>query len=267
VNGVDGSRHDIVFHKALFRDENGQAAGIIGVMHDITLQRDADRSRSEFVSMVAHELQTPLAAILGFSELLHEGSLGERERKEALEVIISKSEALSQMVTELLDLSRLESGRPLSVDKEQCDISNLLTGSIDSFRKRIATHRFVPDLPKSPVMVTVDCKRIGQVMENLLSNAVKYSGAASTIHVSAHTEGDICRITVRDEGVGMSPNQLEHLFDKFYRAKQKKTASGTGLGLFIVKSIVEAHHGKIHIASVLGQGTTVTVELPVEWKE
>jgi PAS domain S-box-containing protein len=267
VTGADGLRHDIVFHKAPFRDEDGLPAGIIGVMHDVTLQRDVDRSKSEFISMVAHEFQTPLATILGFSELLHDDALGEEERKNALQLIIRKAEALSQMVDELLDLARLEGGCGLTIDKAPCDLNRLLTENVDSFRRRITTHRFSLQLPSSPLVAEVDVKRIGQVVENLLSNAVKYSGETSSVHVSAEHGGKVYRITIRDEGVGMSPDQVGHLFDKFYRGSPSRTAPrGTGLGLFIAKAIIDAHQGNISIDSVLHQGTTVTVELPLETK-
>lgn len=264
VAGADGLRHDIVFHKAPFRDEEGLPAGIIGVMHDVTLQRDVDRNKSEFISMVAHEFQTPLATILGFSELLHDDALGEEERKNALQLIIGKSESLSQMVDELLDLARLEGGCDLTITKAPCDLNRLLTENVDSFRKRIATHRFTLQLPPSPLVVEVDAKRIGQVVENLLSNAVKYSGETSSVHISADQDDQVCRIIIRDEGVGMSPDQVGRLFDKFYRGSPSRIAPrGTGLGLFITKAIIDAHQGNIGIDSVLSQGTTVTVELPL----
>ena len=264
VTSADGGRHDVIFYKAPFHDEDGKPAGIIGVMHDVTPQREANRKKNEFVSTVAHEFQTPLATILGFCELLREGIVDGEERIEALQVITGKAERLSQMVDELLDVARLESGHILSIDKERCDLNQLLTDNIDSFRRRIATHQFSLALPTSPLEIEADCKRIGQVVENLISNAVKYSVATSTVHVTAGREGKYCRIVIRDEGVGMSTDQIEHLFDKFYRVStDRKAPRGTGLGLFIVKSIVEAHQGDIRVDSAPGRGTTVTVSLPV----
>ncbi|MHB8708725.1 MAG: sensor histidine kinase [Desulfuromonadales bacterium] len=263
VTGADGKRHDMVFHKALFRDEDGQPAGVIGVMQDVTLQREASRVKSEFVSMLAHEFQTPLATILGFSELLSDNALGENDRAQALKTIIRKSETLSQMVDELLDLARLESGRPMIIEKEACDLARLLDEIVAGFRKRTVSHAFHLELPADPLVVPADGTRLTQVMENLLSNAVKYSGAGSTVHVSVGIAGDRCSIAIRDEGVGMTPEQVKHVFDKFYRANvTNKTPAGTGLGLFIAKSIIEAHHGEVRIDSSPGQGTTVTVYLP-----
>lgn len=263
VTGADGKRHDIIFHKAMFRDEEGQPAGIVGVMQDVTLQREAGRMKSEFVSTVAHEFQTPLATILGFSEMLQDNALEESDRAEALKTIIRKSEALSQMVDELLELARLESGRQMTVDKEDCDLVRLLDEIVGGFRKRMATHHFNFAVPAAPLVIQADGKRLTQVIENLLSNAVKYSAPESTVHISAGLVGGRCNIAIRDEGVGMSPEQVEHVFDKFYRVTPAKTSpAGTGLGLFIAKSIIEAHDGEVRIDSVLGQGTTVTVSLP-----
>ncbi|NJC88922.1 MAG: PAS domain-containing protein [Desulfuromonas sp.] len=265
VTGVDGKRHDIVFHKTLFRDEDGQPAGIIGVMHDVSPQREASRMKSEFVSTVAHEFQTPLAAILGFGEMLQANALEENDRAEALKTIIRKAETLSQMVDELLELARLESGRKMTVEREKCDVSGLLAEVVDGFRKRVATHHFHFEPSAVPLEIQADCKRLPQAIENFLSNAVKYSGAGSSVHVSANIVGDRCGIIIRDEGVGMSPEQLAHVFDKFYRANvTSKAPAGTGLGLFIARSIIEAHHGEVRMASALGRGTTVTVLLPVQ---
>ncbi|MCM2266091.1 MAG: ATP-binding protein [Desulfuromonadales bacterium] len=265
VTGADGKQYAIVFHKALFRDEEGQPAGIVGVMHDVTLQRESARMKSDFVSTVAHEFQTPLATILGFSELLQDNTLEESDRAEALKTIMRKSEALSQMVDELLDLARLESGRQMTMDKADCNLVELLDETIGGFRKRMTTHLFHFEAPATPLVIQADGQRLTQVVENLLSNAVKYSDAGSAIHVSTGLNGKRCHIVIRDEGVGMSPEQIEHVFDKFYRANATSSAPvGTGLGLFIVKSIVDAHHGEIHINSVLGQGTTVTISLPLK---
>jgi len=233
-------------------------------MHDVTPQREAVRVKSDFVATVAHEFQTPLATILGFSELLQDGALGEEERRDALQLIIRKTENLSQMVDELLDLARLESGRSLTLDKEPCDVDQLLAESVDSFRRRVTTHRFVLEASGKTCIVVADRKRLGQVLENLLSNAVKYSGEGSTVHLGVRCGDQRCSIMIRDEGVGMSPEQLEHVFDKFYRVNATNTApAGTGLGLFIARSIVAAHDGEIRIFSTPGQGTTVTVSLPL----
>lgn len=265
VVGADGKRHDMIFHKTLYRDEDGKPAGIIGVMHDVTLQREANRLKSEFVSTVAHEFQTPLATILGFSELLNDNTLGESDRAEALKTIIRKSEALSQMVDELLDMARLENGRPMLIEKEDCDLVRLLDEIVAGFRRRVASHVFHFERSAAPLVVPADCKKLTRVIENLLSNAVKYSGAGSTVHIGAGMAGERCSIVIRDEGVGMTPEQVKQVFDKFYRANvTSKAPAGTGLGLFIVRSIVEAHRGEVRIDSSPGRGTTVTVFLPCQ---
>ena len=255
-------------HKTLFNGEDGKPAGIIGVLQDITQQREAVRLKSEFVSTMAHEFQTPLATILGYSELINNKLIKGKQREESQALIAEKAEYLSHMVSELLDLSRIEAGRNIRLNLEPCDVNEAVKEIINSFSGRTPTHRFSCNLPESSVVIAADKPRMSQVLENILSNAVKYSPAGSTVQVDVQRGEEQCQVRVTDPGGGMTPEQVSYMFEKFYRADSSNTApAGTGLGLFISKSIVLAHHGKIWAESEPGVGTTVYFALPFRQPE
>lgn len=257
-----------ICHKTIFHDEDGQPAGIIGVMQDITQQREAIRLKSEFVSTMAHEFQTPLATILGYSELINDKLIKGEQKNEAQALIAAKAEYLSHMVSELLDLSRIEAGRDIRINLEPCDVNEAVEKIINSFSGRTPSHQFTCNLPESSAVIAADKPRMSQVLENILSNAVKYSPAGSTIQVDVQRGEEQCEVGVTDTGIGMTPEQVSCMFEKFYRADSSNTAPpGTGLGLFISKSIVLAHHGKIWAESEPGVGTTVRFVLPTSQPE
>lgn len=263
VRHHDGSPRNIIFSKTQFKDAAG-ASIIIGVMQDITREREVERLKSEFVSAVAHEFQTPLATVLGFAELILNQSITSDDRSEGLRQIMEKAERLSHLVDELLDLSRLETGRKFSLFAEACSLHNIITGVVDDFRHSDHNHTFHIDLPDDPLPIVADATRLSQVIENLLSNAVKYSPRKSAIVISAAALGQEYIIRVKDQGRGMSRDQAAQAFDKFYRADTSDTApSGTGLGLYLAESIITMHGGDITIDSELGAGTCVSVSLPM----
>lgn len=264
VTNAKGQERHILFNKALFADDKGQPAGIIGVMQDITEQRLADQMKNEFVATVAHEFQTPLATILGYTELLQENVLGGEARDEALEMITRKTEALSEMVDELLDLARIETSKGLKVNLEPRKVKEALGELVNNFIKRTTSHIVLLELPEQDIVVAADKVRMGQVMENLLSNAVKYSDKHSTIQVRVSGTGTHCQVEVCDQGIGMTERQATRIFEKYYRIDTSNTAPpGTGLGLYITKSIIDAHNGQIEVFSTPGKGTTVMFRLPV----
>ncbi len=265
----DGRKRQIVFNKATFRDEVGQPAGIVGVMQDVTTERENDRMRAEFVSTAAHEFQTPLTAILGFAELLQDDPrIPEGEPREYLAIIQEKGEYLSRLVDQLLDVSRLERGRELPLQKTPCRLDQLLRTLVRSYQQRSARDLFELQLPPDCPPSEADEMRLTQVLENLLSNAVKYSPGGGQVRVTLAVVGEGVRVAVSDRGRGMTSEQLARAFDKFYRSDTADTApSGTGLGLFIAKSIIEAHGGSLSAESRLGEGTTICFILPLKHRE
>ncbi len=250
-------------HKTLFESADDKPAGIIGVIQDITQQREADRLKSEFVSTMAHEFQTPLATILGYSELINDHLIKGKQREEAQHLIIDKAEYLSHMVSELLDLSRVEAGRDIRLNLEPCDVNEAVAEVVNSFHDRTPSHQFTYNLSEASVVIAADKPRVSQVLENILSNAVKYSPGGSKIQVSVQQGDGRCQVGVTDTGIGMTPRQVSGMFEKFYRADSSNTAPpGTGIGLFISKSIIKAHHGHIWAESEPGVGTTVSFAIP-----
>jgi PAS domain S-box-containing protein len=262
----DGLKRQIVFSKATFQDETGQPAGIVGVMLDVTTERENDRLRAEFVSTAAHEFQTPLTAILGFSELLQEDPrLPAGELREYLGIIQEKAEYLSRLVDQLLDVSRLERGRELLLQIAPCRLDQILRNLVRSYQQRSSRDLFELLLPAEFPPIEADEVRLTQVLENLLSNAVKYSPGGGRVRISLERVEAGVQVVVSDQGLGMTQEELAKAFDKFYRSNTADNApSGTGLGLFIARSIAEAHGGSLTAESRPGQGTSMIFTLPTQ---
>lgn len=240
----------------------------IVILNDITRERELDRMKSEFIATAAHELRTPLTSIIGFTELLLlEQGMDQTRRHELLTIIDKKAGILERIVDDLLDLSRVEAGRVIRLDKDLTDIRALVASAVDAYRQEFPHHRFELDWPgMEPDKILIDPEKIAQVMENLLSNAVKFSPKGSLIAVSGAVIAPEVTITVRDEGIGMSPDQKCRVFDKFYRADSSHTAiPGLGLGMAIAKAIVETHGGRIQVDSQKGMGTTFSFTLPTRF--
>jgi signal transduction histidine kinase len=221
--------------------------------------------KTEFVKTVAHEFRTPLTSIRGFSELLlNHDRLPPEDRKDALRYIHERSLALADMVEDMLDIARIESGAPLSLRIAPCPVTEIFRQVEPFLKARVSPGRLELALARQSTELSVDPDKIVQVLENLISNAVKFSAAESPIRIRGDLVQDGYRISVADRGIGMTPEQVEKVFDKFYRADATDTAvEGVGLGMSIVKHIVETHGGKIRVKSESGRGTTVTFTIPV----
>ena len=181
-----------------------------------------------------------------------------------LGIIFPKAESLCTIVDDLLDVSRIESGSPIPLKREPCDPGGIIRKEVDNFRIHAPQNRFELSLSENPgVDIWVDRHKIVQVLENLISNAVKYSSDKGGIRVTGAMTESGYRLTVADTGIGMTPEQVERVFDKFYRADYRNTAiGGLGLGMNIVRQIIEGHGGDIRVDSEPGRGTVVTVDLP-----
>ena len=237
------------------------------LIHDVTRERELDRLKNAFLGMAAHELNAPLAAILGFSELLATADSSVQftpeKREEYLQLIHNKALELSRLVDDLLDISRVEAGQPLILDYEAVRLDDLLREAVRPYQEKSQRHRFELHIATAQTEIAADAGRIRQVLNNLVSNAVKYSPQGGLIRVSLEQLNGTCRFSVADQGVGMTTEQVEHIFDRFYRADSSNTAvQGVGLGMSIVRHIIQAHRGAIRVESELGRGTTVQVDLP-----
>ncbi len=262
----DGLLRDVIFHKVPIINDNGMVNGLIGVMQDITEEREASRLKSEFVTTAAHEFQTPLASILGFSELILADSESFKEDlPEFIRLIFSKASFLSHLVDEMLNLSRIESGRGIALRKTECVVNEEVARIIENFKLLYPDYNFQLIHPEESEILVVDKERMGQVVDNLLQNAVKYSGKGSTIEITIEDTETHCIVSTADRGIGMSEEQMAQATEKFYRGDTSNTApGGAGLGLFISQSIVDAHGGTLTIESIKNQGTTVTFRIPYE---
>jgi signal transduction histidine kinase len=233
------------------------------------ISEDRDRGR-EFLADVSHELRTPIAALRTFNELLLEGAAEDPvTRDEFLHQSRSQVERLDWLAANLLELSRLDSGL-VALDLRDDDLRSVAESAIEN-AEPIASRKGVTlalDVPPEPVIQPHDPPRLGQVLANLVGNAVKFTPPGGHVRLSLEPTSEGARFTVADDGVGIDPDELEHVFDRFYRGTRmpEERASGSGLGLAIVRSIVDMHDGRVAITSRPDAGTTVEIDLPLDVK-
>jgi signal transduction histidine kinase len=217
--------------------------------------------------MAAHELNTPLTTIIGYSELLTAvetaKNFSEEQKKDYLLLIHNKALALGGLIDDLLDVSRVESGSSLSLDYQEFDLDNVIHEVVASYSGNATRHNFLTTLPDVAVHLHADRLRLKQVVDHLISNAVKYAPEGGDVRISLTMQEDKFELSVEDEGIGMDEEHLAHIFDRFYRVDSSDTAvQGVGLGMSLVRNIVLAHYGDIKIESQLGKGTKVCITLP-----
>ncbi|WP_197506364.1 PAS domain S-box protein [Acidovorax sp. RAC01] len=234
-------------------------------VRDITRESEVDRMKSEFLSTAAHELRTPMASIAGFTELLLLRKFPEEKQRDLLETISRQAGRMSTIINELLDLARIEARRGQDFVMETLAVQDVV---------RLVAHDFSPPLGRdkptllvngAAVHVRADRGKLQQALLNVLSNAYKYSpgGGDVIIDCAMDDDGQHVAVTLRDHGMGMSAEQLQQVFERFYRADTSGHIPGTGLGMSIVKEIVEIMGGQVSVSSELGVGTAVTLRLPV----
>lgn len=246
--------------------EGSRVVGALVVARDVTRERKLERARAEFVANASHELQTPLTAMRGFAETLLDGALEDPEAaRRFVEIINRESVRLSELVDELLDLSKIESGRepaarmPFSLAELAGDVITRLEARLDSKRLGL-TRQFSPGLPDA----LADRAQIARVLLNLLDNAVKYTPAGGRITLGAQDEGTHLSVFVSDTGIGIPEEHLERIFERFYRVDKARSreSGGTGLGLSIVKHLVERNGGSVSVESSPGAGSQFQFTLP-----
>jgi two-component system phosphate regulon sensor histidine kinase PhoR len=252
---------------SLLRDEDQQISGVVATFNDITELRNVERMKTEFVSSVSHELRTPLTSIKGFVRTLLEDEEGYYDRdmqREFYTIIDSECDRLVRLISDLLNVSRIESGRHLDLVLKPVNLLKLIERRVSSQRSYAANHDFEiicdPNLPE----ITADEDKVDQILTNLLSNAVKYSPEGGIIKVEAFDRGEYIEIGISDPGIGIPSDQLDKIFTRFHRVDNRDTrqAGGTGIGLYLVKHLVEAHKGRITVQSEMGKGSTFSFTLP-----
>jgi signal transduction histidine kinase len=201
---------------------------------------------------------------MGYADLMiNSPELVQEKSRDYLELILGRAEHLSHIVSDLLDISRIEAGEGLKLVFESCRLDQLCHEVVWAHEDLREHHPIELDLPADGVFIEGDHFALTQVLENLLSNAIKYSPRGGIIRIGLHNQADGCELTVTDHGIGMTPEQVDQIFVKFYRANSSNASvPGTGLGMTIVKYLVDAHNGRISIDSAPGAGTTVSIFLP-----
>ncbi len=250
-------------------DQDRKVCGAVAVLHDVTREKEISQMKNDFVGHVSHELKTPLASITAYSEMLVDGEAGDEEtRTEFYTVIQNQAKRLNRLIEDILNTSRIESGL-MKINKEPISLTILIEEQLQMI-KSYAEEKNIKVTGQKPIVfdqVEVDRDMISQVVVNLLSNAVKYTPAGGSVRVETNVDdaASLVRVTVTDTGVGIPDDEIEHVFDKFYRVgANNKQAKGTGLGLNLVKQIVEKlHEGRVFVSSQVGVGSTFGFELPL----
>lgn len=247
---------------------DGNLAGVVLVLSNITEFKRIELIKSQFISMVAHELKAPLAAVQGFLNILldEKVNLSNEKKADYLKRSISRLNSLSDLVNDLLDISRMEL-KTKQREIENIRIKDIVENTIQLFEVDIKKKGIKVELniPNELPLIKADYNEITRLITNLLSNAIKYNKDNGNIFIEISSSTNYLQIKITDTGIGMKLEEKAKLFNEFYRAKNEKTRgiSGTGLGLSIVKKIVDSYYGKIDVDSEFGKGTTFTINLPI----
>jgi signal transduction histidine kinase len=226
----------------------------------------ADRLKSEFIQHVSYELRSPLTTIIGFSEMLSDATVGKlnRRQREYMDHIASSSASLLALIDDILDLATVDAGI-MSLDIREANIATVASSAVEGLRDRLAEQKITLEMaiPSDIGVFYVDAQRVRQILFNLVSNAIRFSNAGGEIRLEAERRGDFVIFTVVDDGVGIPAGVMPSIFEPFEAHTVQGRRSGAGLGLSIVKSLVELHGGDVEIRSEEGKGTTAIVRLPV----
>jgi two-component system phosphate regulon sensor histidine kinase PhoR len=253
-------------HAAPVLGERLEPQGVVLVLHDISEIRHLEMVRAEFVANVSHELKTPVTAVKGFAETLLEGALYDpRACEEFVSIIAEEAERLNRLINDLLSLSRIES-REIRLQLEPLELGHEIRQIADTIMPRFQKKELALNVlaPGKPVVAQADRDRLEQVLLNLLENSLMYTPSGGRVDVAVWEEVGMVVVSVSDTGIGIPPDDLPRIFERFYRVDRARSRKlgGTGLGLAIVKHIVDAHGGRVWVESELGQGSTFYFTLP-----
>jgi signal transduction histidine kinase len=236
--------------------------GVALIVRDIAREKHLARLQSDFISNVTHELKTPLTSIYMFAESLKLNRVKSvKGRKEYLSIILKESERLKRMINNILDFSKMENGKP-EYHFVNSNLASIMNAAIHEMDYWFVNEKFdiVTELDEN-IEAEIEPEKMKQAFGNLLSNAIKYSTDIKKIFIRLFKKTNQICIEVEDQGIGIPEDQLQRIFEKFYRIDLKENISGTGLGLTVVKEIVEAHNGKIFVTSKLGKGSKFSIIL------
>jgi signal transduction histidine kinase len=249
---------------------SSESSAVSQLLHfrEVTRETEIDQMKSEFLSTAAHELRTPMASICGFTEVLMTQQLTAEESSEFLNIIHTRAQLMSNILNELLDLARIEARRGKDFVYARLDLAGLVKQSVASFIPPTGSEAPELQLPRQAVWIMADGQKLQQAILNVLSNAYKYSAPGKPVKLQLTLETPtpepwrVC-LCFTDQGIGMTPEQVERVCERFYRADASGKVPGTGLGMSIVKEIINLHGGSLTIQSQFGQGSRVSFSLPV----
>ncbi|OQB23873.1 MAG: Alkaline phosphatase synthesis sensor protein PhoR [Firmicutes bacterium ADurb.Bin182] len=249
--------------KAEGSDEVSQLAKSFNAMADEL--NTLEQARRSFVANVSHELRSPLTSMHGFLEAMQDGTISNEDFPQYLNIVIAENNRMINMVNDLLDLARIESGQ-FELNTEQFDINELIRRTLITFETRIGEKKLdvKAEFSQDHCFAEADSFKIAQVLRNLIDNAIKFSPEKSALYVKTHCEKNTVYVSIRDFGCGIAPEDIPYIFDRFYKAEKAHTPkrhTGTGLGLSIVKHIIDLHDQQITVDSKLGEGTAFTFTL------
>lgn len=247
------------------RDAQGQPVGAVVNVHDMSAFREAEELKSTFLSVISHELKTPVALIKGFAETLsREDAAPDVDTvREFGQIIADESDRLTRLIDNLLTAARVEAGGIALAPVPEVPLNKLAEQAAAAFREQTSRHQIEVDFPADFPLITADPHWLRQVLDNLLSNAIKYSPNGGRIRIKGWYDATGVHVAVSDEGLGLSEDEQKRIFARFYRAPDKKRISkGAGLGLYLCKAVVEAHGGQISVQSQQGKGSTFAFSLP-----
>lgn len=263
---LDGAGLSVGITYAPLFDTRGRLINIIANVRDITRFRAAEEAKTTFVSVISHELKTPVSLIKGYASTLRreDARWDEKVVRDGLQVIEEESDRLAELIENLLDATRLQSGK-LALQFEPVKLDELAGHLVERFKTQTDKHSFEVSFPKKFPVIQGDSKRLTQVLSNLLNNAIKYSPNGGPIKVSSEVLPEAVSLTVSDQGIGLPQAELELVFERFYQVDNalSRETQGAGLGLYIVRSIIEAHGGQIWAESTPGHGTTFHFTIPI----
>jgi len=255
---------------AMFREEHEQLLGSIAAQAGVAIEnaklyeeiKQLNMRKDEFIGVAGHELRTPITTIKGYLQLL-EDHASEAIGKEFIEKALRQVNKLNRLVTDLLDVTKIQSGR-LEYNMTTCLLLPLVRESVDMVQQIYTSHRIEVELPAEDIVITADGAKIEQVMINFLINAIKYSPAADRVALRVKKEAGRAVIVVRDWGIGIAPEHLENIFDRYYRVvSSEHVIGGLGIGLYISREIVQRHGGEIWVESDPAKGSVFYFSLPL----
>lgn len=251
----------------VFYDEEGNPLSLNGTLRDITQQKKEEERKNDFMGMVSHELKTPLTSLKAYIQILQRigESADDARQKNILEKCLKQADYMNSMINGFLNVSRLDSGQ-LHIEKKAFDFQQLFSEIEDEVISTEQNRHFIFK-PAGDILVVADREKISQVLHNLIGNAVKYSGFGTSVTVEYQATGNnSLKVSVKDQGIGISEEDQQRIFDRYYRVKDihSKSIAGFGIGLFLCKEIIELHSGNIQVQSMKNEGTVFSFILPID---